>query len=100
MTDLLDAAYYLRKDAYSDETAAKAKEELAKRFPSVDRTVIEEAYARAGSLIEVSCEWADQYRGPKNDFIGAPTRDPEGECPGFSAMVYRDARAWAFYLTK
>lgn len=99
-SDLLNAAYYVHKDSYSDDTHEEARRRLAEQFPGVDGKDIADAYARAGALIEAACDWAEQKRGPNNDGNGIPTRHLERECPGFSASVYGDAQGWGLYLTR
>ena len=95
--DLLRAAYFACKEGYSKAAAAT---ELAREFPAHEPAEIDAALARADALIQAACEWADQFRGPNNDFKGVPTIDLSERCPGFSEGVYSDAQAWGLYLTK
>jgi hypothetical protein len=101
MTDLADelltAAYFACKQGNSQPAAVSA---LASQFPTRQSAEIEAACAQAAALIQAACEWADQLRGPNNDFKGAPTIDLSRRCPGYSKGIYNDAQAWGLYLTK
>lgn len=95
MNELLDAAYFLRK-----ESAKNPAVELRKRFPESNESDIKDAMSRARALINAACEWADQSRGPNNDGQGTATIDLRKECVGFSEEVYTDAESWSLYLTR
>jgi hypothetical protein len=101
MTDLaenlLTAAYLACKQGNSRPAAVAA---LASQFPTRQPEEIEAACAQATALIQAACEWADQLRGPNNDFKGVPTIDLSQRCPGYSEGIYSDAQAWGLYLTK
>ncbi len=99
MTTLLDQAYYLCKQG-TEAHKADSLEQLTREYPAITSAQIEDAFNRAASLIEMSCEWAEQKRSPNNDGTGVPAVDIEGRCPGFSRGIYSDAEAWGLYLTK
>jgi len=95
MNELLDAAYFLRK-----ESAKNPAVELRNRFPKANESDLKVAWSRALALIKAACDWADQSRGPNNDGQGTPTIDLRQKCSGFSETVYKDAESWGLYLTK
>jgi hypothetical protein len=97
--ELLDAAYYVRKEnTWPTDIAGEL--ELGRRFPSVARAVIAEAYARALALVAAACARAEEIRGQANDCTGVATIVLETECPGFSASVYHDARGLGMLWTR
>lgn len=97
-SELLNAAYYARKATFPDKVATR--EQLKRYCPGFDPAALDETHARVEAFITKACAWADQRRGPKNDFTGIPTLDLAKECPGFSALVYEDACGWGFLLTR
>jgi hypothetical protein len=98
-TTILDRAYALHKQG-TDAHRVQSLATLAAEFPKAGRTEIEAALDRAGVLIDASCEWAEQRRGPLNDGNGTPSVNLQERCPGFSGATYSDVEAWGLYLTK
>ncbi len=96
---LLDYAYALYKQG-SEAHCAGSLAELQNEYPQASKAEIVDAFDRAGKLVHVACQWAEQLRGPFNDGSGKPTLSIESNCPGFSAGTYTDAESWGLYLTK
>ena len=98
-TEILDAAYALAKSEFAPYPG-KLVAKLRQQFPDIEEPMAEEARAKADLLVSAACEWAEQFRGPKNDGTGVPSFQLADRCPGFSQATYSDAEAWGLYLTK
>ena len=99
-TEILDAAYSLTKQAEFSPYPHKLVAKLRQQFPEIDERAAAEARAKAESLVSAACEWAEEFRGPRNDGTGVPSFQLVDRCPGFSEATYSDAEAWGLYLTK